>query len=346
MRPLLIALALAASATANDTLLVPSQYSTIQAAVDAAVDGDVVRVASGVYMGDGNRNIDLGLKELVIESEAGPEKTIIRCKGSLGNPQRGFLIEGGQSNATVIDGFTIRGGATEIGAVADPFNGGGMRILNSSPIIRNCHLIDNIAACWGGAMFIGHSGSPVIENCLFKDNVSNDGGGGIFSWGTERVVVRGCVFVGNDGVPFAGAILHWGADRMLIENCTITGNTASWSSAIDVWPADVRNTIIWGNTNTAGGGSPMQGSDESTFSHCCVEGDLTFPGWDHGGNLYQNPMLGGDGWHLLSSSPCKQAASPNTIVAPGAVDMDGEPREMSRLDIGADEYWSRDTIWQ
>jgi len=338
----LAALALSSTALAGDTLLVPSQYATIQAAVDAAVEGDTVLVAPGVYKGPGNRSVDLGSKDLVITSEAGPERTILRCQGKTTDPQRGFLVEGGQSSATLIEGFTIRGGATELGAVSDPFNGGAIRITNSSPVIRDCHFIDNLAGCWGGALFIGHSGSPLIENCLFQDNLSLDGGGGIFSWNGERVIVRGCVFVGNEGTSTGGAILHFSPDSMLIESCTITGNSSNWGTGLAAWPADVRNTIIWGNSGT----NQMGGSTECTVSYSCVQDGLGDATWDRGGNIFTDPRLSVDGWHLTSASPCKQAADPKTQPAPGAVDMDGEPREMGHLDIGADEFWSRSTSFR
>ena len=57
------------------TLLVPSQHTTIQDAIDAAVTGeDTVQVAADTYY---EANIDFKEKAITVISENGPENTII-----------------------------------------------------------------------------------------------------------------------------------------------------------------------------------------------------------------------------------------------------------------------------
>src|SRR5262245_6343566 len=77
---------------------VPADFPTIQVAIDRSVDGDVVIVASGTY----RENIDFRGKRITIQSESGPEVTIIDG-GRSGTVVRFVTREDGNS---VLKGFT------------------------------------------------------------------------------------------------------------------------------------------------------------------------------------------------------------------------------------------------
>lgn len=125
--------------------LVPSQYPTIQAAIDASVDGDVVIVADGVYTGTGNRDIDYLGKALTVRSENGPESCIIDCQASSGNRHRGFYFHTNETAAAVLDGFTIQNGYAPY-TPACMYSGGGILCQDgANPSIRNCILRENHA---------------------------------------------------------------------------------------------------------------------------------------------------------------------------------------------------------
>ena len=73
---LLTALTLVAGAPA-DTIHVPSRFGSIQAAIDAAQDGDTVVVGDGTYTGEGNRDIRFRGKAITVRSENGPATCIV-----------------------------------------------------------------------------------------------------------------------------------------------------------------------------------------------------------------------------------------------------------------------------
>ncbi|MHC4115774.1 MAG: choice-of-anchor Q domain-containing protein, partial [Planctomycetota bacterium] len=138
-------------------LHVPSEYSTIQEAIDAAGDGDTVLVADGVYKGEGNRDIDFRGKKIWLKSENGAGNCIIDCNGSE-SYSRGFYFRGGEDADSILDGLTITNGYKE--------NGGGIYCVGSSPAITNCTFTGNRAK-WvsyygstGGAL-CNFGGSPV-----------------------------------------------------------------------------------------------------------------------------------------------------------------------------------------
>ena len=97
----------------GSTIQVPADQPTIQQAIDAAVDGDVVVLVSpGTY----NENIDFKGKAITVRSIAGPNATVFR--GDQTGPvvtcattrwSRAPLNEGPDS---FLNGFSIRKGGT------------------------------------------------------------------------------------------------------------------------------------------------------------------------------------------------------------------------------------------
>jgi hypothetical protein len=86
------------SVTASAAVIrVPEDQPTIQAGINAAGTGDTVLVADGVYMGEGNRDLDFGGREIVVMSENGPENCIINCQSE----GRGIYFHSGETSHAV-----------------------------------------------------------------------------------------------------------------------------------------------------------------------------------------------------------------------------------------------------
>jgi predicted outer membrane repeat protein len=145
---------------------VPIEAPTIQAAIDLAGAGDTVLVAPGVYVGEGDRDIDLRGKSITIASEQGPAATIIDCGAPPGEPGAGFLLMRNEERV-VLDGFTIRGGRSSMGAA--------VYCDGASPTVRRCVLVGNQATDSGGAVRCKNA-SPVFEDCTMVQNGSPAGG--------------------------------------------------------------------------------------------------------------------------------------------------------------------------
>ena len=222
---------------AADILHVPGDYPTIQAGIDAAVNGDEVVVADGVYTGRGNRDIDFNGKLITVRSANGPDNCIIDCEGTEFDNHRGFYFDSGETADAVVDGFTITNGFVTAAAPGGP-NGGALFLLNSSPTVTNCVVSGNKAlgneSGRGGGMFID-LGSPVISDCTLTGNETEFGGGGIYLRDGSMTVTN-CTFEGNSATGFlfpggGGAIFSRDSTVNLVD-CDLHGNVGLLGGAI------------------------------------------------------------------------------------------------------------------
>ncbi|MFG0252915.1 MAG: hypothetical protein ACF8NJ_08595, partial [Phycisphaerales bacterium JB038] len=124
-----------AGSSAADTLQVPGEYATIQEAIDAATTGDIVELADGTHLGEGNREIDFRGKAVTLRSASGdPGQCIINCE------QAGVALRiyQGEGADTVVEGLTI------INAFGDSASkGAALYCAQSTPTIRNCIFMGN-----------------------------------------------------------------------------------------------------------------------------------------------------------------------------------------------------------
>lgn len=137
----IVALLAAGRATAVVYIVEPDgggDFATIQEAIDAAQELDVVELANGVYQGEGNRDIDFLGKAITVRSQSGiPDSCVIDCGGSSDEEHRGFSFVSGETDASILEGIAVRWGYMH--------DGGGITCQYSSPLLVNCILSQNIA---------------------------------------------------------------------------------------------------------------------------------------------------------------------------------------------------------
>jgi parallel beta-helix repeat protein/predicted outer membrane repeat protein len=265
------------------TLHVPSQYPTIQPAINAAMDGDTVLVADGVFSGANNKNLNFLGKAIVVASENGPDSCIIDCQHS----GRGFDFHSTEDSTSVLSGFTIRHG--------NMFEGGGIYINNASPTIANCLIIQNTASGGGpsspqgGGIFCVGEGSPFIFNCSVSENTAVDGGGGgICIDYSSSPIIDQCLISGNTAGSGGGIVCQSNNPNLTISHCTITRNTGYNNGSGGIYfnqgSGTLSDCIISDNVGQSGGGGGIKCDWNViiTISHCAITGNVS----SEGGGLY------------------------------------------------------------
>jgi len=136
------------SAKPQSVIQVPTNFPTIQSAINAASNGDTVLVAPGTYV----ENINFSGKAITLTSSSGPAVTIID-----GN-HNGTVVTFNHSEtaSSVLSGFTIQNGLQDGGF------GAGITVSSASPTITSNVIARNHAAAAIGIYVNG--GSPLITN--------------------------------------------------------------------------------------------------------------------------------------------------------------------------------------
>lgn len=261
--------------TLNVTRKIPvpsATFGTIQAAIDAAIDGDdvVVAASSAHYIGTGNTNLDFRGKTITLESSDGPAFTTIDCEDQ---PDcRGVDLKWGEGSGTVIRGLTITRGNHTSGAA---INGSG-----ASPTIVDSVFMNNQSSGSGGAIYLSGARGAVIANSVFRDNNAGSHGGGVYIDGSARlenlvfdsnsassggggaalepyaeggVVIRDSTFAENFAAANGGGLYADGVAPLTIIGSKFSGNSlgslgsrgggAIYADA----PHSIRNSLFFGN---------------------------------------------------------------------------------------------------
>ena len=247
----MVLLGLTVSAVQADTWTVdddgPADFNTIRSAMEFVSDGDEIVVFPGTYTGTGGNAavVDMFGKAVWLHSSDGQESTFIDGE----NNYTGIYCYSGETNKTIIEGFTIQncsgldGGGMYLVNNAHPTitnctftnntadYGGGMFNYSSSPTLINCTFIGNAAIAAdhskGGGMY-NYSSSPTLENCTFTSNTVTTGGGGM-SNSSSSPTLTDCIFENNTANDYGGGggMYNYLSSNPTLTGCTFTNNTAT-----------------------------------------------------------------------------------------------------------------------
>ena len=278
------------------TVRVPGDYATIQAAIDAAATSTmrIVEVAAGTYAGP----IDFKGKPVVVHG-AGAGQTVL--SGSSGQSLSVVRFSGGEPATAALEAVTVRGGLTGTPFPTSPsaLVGGGVFAYQSAASIRDCIIEQNSAGFGGGLYEWGSTGK--VERCTLRNNNSGADSGGAQALG-GAVAMTDCLVQGNHSEG-RGAGLHLVRGTPTLVRVQVIGNTSNSLMGGISWYAaggtgsylTIRDCTVTGNNATVNYGGIGITDTSLTVSTMSIQGTRACT------NI-PRPNIGGGSWTDLGGN--------------------------------------------
>jgi hypothetical protein len=321
--------------------------TNIQDAVDAAVAGDLILVTNGVYAtgartyyGTPTNRVVID-KAVTVQSVGGPLVTVIEGLQDTNRYASTGIRCVAMTNTAELIGFTLTNGRTPY--LNPDSQGGGVWgvYYPEQGLVSNCIITSCSADDGGGAAHVK------LQNCIIRNNQVNLYGGGAYGCELNSCVVAsnrawfqvggtyGCflnngLVVGNSSVNASAAVYDGPVFVPTCANCTIVGNNGG-----GVEGGLVVNSIVY--DNYYGSITQYNYKSSSYISNSCIFPLPTFGPVNN--NISNAPAfvdpVNGD-YHLALASHCVDAG--NNAYVTTSTDLDGNPRILGTVDMGAYEF--------
>lgn len=267
------------SSTPGSIIRVPEDHLTIQAGIDAAIDGDTVLVDTGTYVETINfngKNIVVGSLYLTTGDTSHISQTVIDADST------GHVVtfENGEDSTAVLSGFTL----------TDAFLDWGVYCVQSSPSLfdlsifgnrggglycKGCNLrlksvaIRNNWSAWLGGGILSDSSTLQLEDVEISGNLSTTSGGGIYSQGSTLLLDNTRIVDNDTWEGNAGGIYLKDSDLRFYRG-SVSGNSAFYSGG-GIWISDSRavfdSVSITKNRCDHGGGGLLASNSDIVFKN-------------------------------------------------------------------------------
>jgi PKD repeat protein len=281
---------------------VPTDYSTIQEAIDVAWDCDTVLVARGHYY----ERINFSGKGILVASNfifdndtTTIDSTIIDADTSvLGISDLGSVVTfaSNEDSNSEISGFTLKNGVS--------WWGGGIYCMEGSPTITGNIITGNSADSGGGILCYG--GSPTISNNLFTYNSARYLGGGVYYYCYDEsspTIVNNTI--SDNSASVAGGGIYCVFSSLTISNNIIANNLDGGGIYCEYGSYPKYIVIlyngVWNNADGNFSGCP-QGVGDTTWGT-----NINGTPCDSFYNIIRDPQFcepDSDNYYLFNTSPC------------------------------------------
>ncbi|MEN8163191.1 MAG: hypothetical protein ABFS37_03600 [Acidobacteriota bacterium] len=281
---------------------VPGEQPTIQAGINAAVNGDTVLVQPGTYP----ESISFLGKSITVASlydqtqDAGYiDSTIISSAGTV------VWFVNGETADSILSGFTIQDGTDR-----------GIDCYYASPSIRNVIITNNTSDGDGAGINLYFS-NPTIDNAVISFNsisaISSGTGGGIHGYFSDAVITNTTIsdntvlvspYSPTSSADAKGGGVDFYGSAVTMTNVTVSNNSALTTEGDDTTAMGggismhhgsgllIQDSVVSNNTSdTYGGGIYCRHTCALEAVNVIIDNNVLNPDWSDGGGIYAG---GGD----------------------------------------------------